>query len=109
MCYFWVENLGNLCKLIVCGSQTLRSTQRTQRFPKHRPTLNPVFTVENSADTNPIHTTHSKALFTRVRYRTVPLRSVPKSGTERGCVHTGTEKIKRSVPKQVQKLGGTEK
>ena len=51
----------------------------------------------------------NKALFTRVRYRTVPLRSVPKSGTERGCVHTGTEKIKRSVPKQVQKLGGTEK
>ena len=51
----------------------------------------------------------TKALFTRVRYRTVPLRSVPKSGTERGCVHTGTAKIKRSVPKQVQKLGGTEK
>ena len=51
----------------------------------------------------------TKALFTRVRYRTVPLRSVPKSGTERGCVHTGTEKIKPSVPKQVQKLGGTEK
>ena len=50
-----------------------------------------------------------KALFTRVRYRTVPLRSVQKSGTERGCVHTGMEKIKRSVPKQVQKLGGTEK
>ena len=46
----------------------------------------------------------SKALFTWVRYRTVP-----KRGTERGCVHTGTEKIKRSVPKQVQKLGGTEK
>ena len=50
-----------------------------------------------------------KALFTPVRYRTVPLRSVPKSGTERGCVHTGTKKIKRSVPKQVHKLGGTEK
>ena len=26
------------------------------------------------------------------RYRTVPLRSVSKSGTEKGCVHTGTEK-----------------
>ena len=39
-----------------------------------------------------------KALFTRARYRTVLLRSVPKSGTERGCVHTGTEKIKWSVP-----------
>ena len=51
----------------------------------------------------------SQTLFTRVRYRTVPLRSVPTSGTERGCVHRGTEKIKRSVPKQVQKLGGTEK
>ena len=51
----------------------------------------------------PVHTG------TNLRYRTVPLRSVPKSGTERGCVHTGTEKIKRSVPKQVQKLGGTEK
>ena len=33
-----------------------------------------------------------KALFTLVRYRTVPLRSVLRSGTERGCVHTGTEK-----------------
>ena len=32
------------------------------------------------------------ALFTRVRYRTVPLRSVPKNGTERGCIHTGTGK-----------------
>ena len=28
MCYFWVENLSNLCKLIVCGGQTLRSTQQ---------------------------------------------------------------------------------
>ena len=26
MCYFWIENLSNLCELIVCGSQTLRST-----------------------------------------------------------------------------------
>ena len=35
----------------------------------------------------------SKALFTRVRYRTIPLRSVPKSGMEsRGCIHMGTEK-----------------
>ena len=34
----------------------------------------------------------SLALFTRVRYRTVPLWSVPKSGTERGCVHMGVEK-----------------
>ena len=24
--YFWVENLSNLCNLIVCGSQTLGST-----------------------------------------------------------------------------------
>ena len=32
------------------------------------------------------------ALFTRVRYRTVPLRSVPKSSTERGCIHKCTEK-----------------
>ena len=31
-------------------------------------------------------------MFTRIRYHTVPLRSVPKSGMERGCVHTGTEK-----------------
>ena len=35
MFYFGVENLNDLCKLIVCGSQTLRSAQRTQRFPKH--------------------------------------------------------------------------
>ena len=34
MCYFWVENLSNLCKLIVCGSQILRSTQQTQRSPR---------------------------------------------------------------------------
>ena len=32
-----------------------------------------------------------------------------KSGTERGWVPMGTEKINRSVPKQVQKLGGREK
>ena len=38
MCFFWVENLSNLCKLIVGGSQTLSSTQQTQRFPKHRTT-----------------------------------------------------------------------
>ena len=34
----------------------------------------------------------NQALFTRVRYGTFSLPSVPKSGTERGCVHTGTEK-----------------
>ena len=61
MCYFWFENLSSLCKLIVYGSQTLRSTQQTQRFPKHP---NPVFTVENSADDNQIHTTHSKSVHT---------------------------------------------
>ena len=32
------------------------------------------------------------ALFTRVQCHTVPFPSVPKSSTERGCVHTGTEK-----------------
>ena len=52
MCYFWFENLSNLCELIVCGSQTLKSTQQT----RHRG-FNPVFTAENSADNNPIHTT----------------------------------------------------
>ena len=36
MCYFWGEDLSNLWMLIVCGSQTLKSTQQTQRFPKHR-------------------------------------------------------------------------
>ena len=60
MYYFWVENLSNLCKLIVCGSQTLRSTQQTQRF-SNIGLPNPVFTVEkNSADNNPMHATHSK-------------------------------------------------
>ena len=49
-----------------------------------------------------------KALFIRVRYCTVPLRSIPKSGRERGCVHMAREKIKRSVLKQVQKLSGAE-
>ena len=59
MCYFWVENLSNLCNLIDCGSQTLRSTQQTQKCP-NIDLSNPVFTVENSADNNPIHATHSK-------------------------------------------------
>ena len=60
MCYFWVENLSNLCKMIVCGSQTLRSTQQTQRF-LNIGLPNPVFKVEkNSADNNPINETHSK-------------------------------------------------
>ena len=59
MCYFWVENLSNLCKLIICGSQTPRSTQQAQIFPDIG-LPNPVFTVENSADNNPIHATHSK-------------------------------------------------
>ena len=59
MCYFWFENLSNLWKLIVCDSQTLRSTQQTQRFPKHP---NPVFTLENSADDHQIHTTHNKSV-----------------------------------------------
>ena len=45
MCYFWVENLSNICKLTVCGSQNLRSTQQTQRFPK-KELPNLVFTVD---------------------------------------------------------------
>ena len=53
----------------------------------------------------------SQALFTRVRYHTVPLWFIPKSSTEMGCVHMSShrKKIKRSVPKQAQKLGGMEK
>ena len=48
MCYFWVENLSNLCKLTVFGSQTLGSTQQTQRFPNnkkqsHRPTQSCIY------------------------------------------------------------------
>ena len=35
----------------------------------------------------------SEAPFTRERNRSVPYRSVPKSGTLRGCVHTGTLEI----------------
>ena len=34
-----------------------------------------------------------KAPFTRERNRSVPYRSVPKYGTLRGCVHTGTLQI----------------
>ena len=35
MCYFWRENSSDLCKLIVCGSQTLRSEYSTNTdFPK---------------------------------------------------------------------------
>ena len=44
-----------------------------------------------------------------VQTRTVPLWSVPKSSTERDCIHMGTKKIRQSIPKQVQKLGDTEK
>ena len=36
---------------------------------------------------------HTEAPFTRERNRSVPYRSVPKSGTLRGCVHTGTLEI----------------
>ena len=39
----------------------------------------------------------SQALFTRVQYRTVPLWFVPKSSTEMGCVHVGTEKKNQAV------------
>ena len=35
----------------------------------------------------------NKALFTRERNHSFPYRSVPKSGTLRGCVHTGTLQI----------------
>ena len=58
-------------------------------------------------------------MFTWIRYRTVPFRSVPKSGMERGCVHMGTEKnqavCSKTGPeigwygKMNQKLGGMEK
>ena len=34
-----------------------------------------------------------KAPFTRERNRSVPYRSVPNSGTLKGCVHTGTLQI----------------
>ena len=45
-------------------------------------------------------------------YFTVPWKakvyhSSPKRGKEKGCVHTGTEKINQTVPKQVQNLGST--
>ena len=47
----------------------------------------------------------TRALFTRVPYHTVPLQFVPKSGTERVVFTRVRKKIKRSVPKQVQRLG----
>ena len=53
--------------------------------------------------------TDNEVPFKRGRYHTVLVRSVSKSDTERGCIHAGTEKIKRTVPKQVQKLGGMKK
>ena len=58
MSYFWVENFSYLCKLIVCGSQILRSTHGPPTgFGFQNIVLpNSVFTVENSADNNPIHT-----------------------------------------------------
>ena len=56
----------------------------------------------NVRDTSTITT---KALFTRVRHRTVPFRSVPKSGTERGCVHTVTEKSQAVRSKTDPEIG----
>ena len=61
------------------------------------------------SDTRPYSHGYDIVLFRSVPFRSVPFRSYSKSGTERGCVHTGAKKIKRSVSKQVQKLGGTEK
>ena len=40
-----------------------------------------------------LHRQYSEAPFTRERNRSVPYHSVPKSGTLRGCVHTGTLEI----------------
>ena len=50
------------------------------------------------------------SLIIKIVICTIPLQSIPKSGTERGWVHMGTEK-KSSGPfqKQAQKLGDTEK
>ena len=48
MCYFWVEKLSNLCQLIVCGIQTLRSIQQIQWFSKHRPTQSCIHSWEIS-------------------------------------------------------------
>ena len=39
---------------------------------------------------NALKNLKSNAQFTRERNRSVPYRSVSKSGTLRGCVHTGT-------------------
>ena len=55
------------------------------------------------------HMPMSWVLFTRVRYRTIPLWSVSKV-LQRGVAFTWVRiKIKWSIPKQVQKLGDTEK
>ena len=59
MCYFCVENLSNICKLIVCGSQTLRSTQQTQ-VSENIGLPNPVFTAEYSADNSEATKSHPK-------------------------------------------------
>ena len=96
---------NRFCAYLKKSSKYFLNLEKWNKAKSHLRTL-----LSDSGDecTNPTEIM-SKALFTRVRYRTVPLRSVPKSGTERGCVHMGRKKIKRSVPKQVQKLGGTEK
>ena len=66
----WFENLSSLCKLIVSGSQTLRSNFLLEVRNRYRGFQNiglpsPVFTVENSAANNPIHTAHSESVHTR--------------------------------------------
>ena len=63
MFYFCVENLSDLCKLIVCVSQTLRVLNRHRGF-QNIGLPNPVLTVENSAGNNPIQPTQSKSVHT---------------------------------------------
>ena len=62
--FFWVETLSDLCEMIVYGSQKLTGVLNRHKGFQNIGLSNPVFTVENSADNNPIHTTYTQSIHT---------------------------------------------
>ena len=58
-----MENLSKLCEMIVCGSQTSGALNRRRGF-QHIGLPIPVSQLENSAESNKIHTIHRKSVNT---------------------------------------------
>ena len=82
-------------KMTYGQATTTTTLNARQAFGNNMATLHPDTVQLNKRETRvkPSHSIDSKAPFTRERNRSVPYRSVPKSGTLRGCVHTGTLEI----------------